>query len=73
MNSFTIDENKKKTAPFLRVQQRFVGMRDAGWGAGGGGQNRGGMLDMRNIEGGIRDKNFLARSGHAHFNWWNAG
>ena len=38
-----------------------------------GGQNRGGMLDMRNIEGGIRDKNFLAGSEYAHFNWWNAG
>ena len=38
-----------------------------------GAQNRGGMLDMRNIEGRIRDENFLAGSGYVHFNWWNAG
>ena len=37
------------------------------------GQNRDGMLHIKNIEGGIRDENFLAGSGYAHFNWWNAG
>ena len=36
-------------------------------------QNRGGMLDLRIIEGRIRDENFLTGSGYAHFNWWNAG
>ena len=30
------------------------------------------MRDKRNIEGGIRDENSLARSGYAHFNWWDA-
>ena len=64
MYSFTIDE--KKNAPFLMVQHRFGGMRDQE-------QNRGGMLDMRIIEGGIRDENFLTGSGYAHFNWGNAG
>ena len=48
---------KKKRALFEGPAKVF---RDAGWG-----QNRGGMLDMRNIEGGIRDKNFLAGSGYA--------
>ena len=27
------------------------------------------MRDTRSIEGGIRDKNILAGSGYAHFNW----
>ena len=31
------------------------------------------MLDMRIIEGGIRNENFLTGLGYAHFNWWNAG
>ena len=31
MYNFTIGE--KKNAPFLTVQHRFGGMRDAGWGA----------------------------------------
>ena len=45
----------------MRGQHRFGGMRD-------GVQNRGGMPDTRNIEGGIRDENILAGPGYAHLN-----
>ena len=36
-------------------------------------QNRGGMQDTRNIEGGIQDDNILEGLGGAHFNWLDAG
>ena len=47
------------------VQHRLGGMRD-------GAQNRRGMRDTRNTEGGIRDENILTGSGCAHFNWGDA-
>ena len=50
MYNFTII-HEKKNAPVLTVQHGFGGMRD-------GEQNRGGMLDMRNIEGGIGIRSF---------------
>ena len=38
-----------------------------------GAQNRGGMRDKRNVEGGIRDDNILTESGCADFNWRDTG
>ena len=35
-------------------------------------QNRGGMRDTRNIEGGMRDEISGGDAGWAHFNWWDA-
>ena len=52
----------------VKVQHKFGGMRDAGWGI----KSRRGM-GSKKFEGGMRDEYSLAGSGCVHFNWWDAG